>query len=161
MKKQEFDKTLKDIGLSRQEFANMTGLSYGAVSNWHDEKKPVPGWVKSWLENYIKADSYEQIRHKVFNIENVYELALEKIFSEINPDYKELAVLQYKRTHNVEQTIKLTKIASAIQKEITQINKCSSSDIEKIYKHLQNINFKPTEEDKNKIIDCINGNGWK
>jgi DNA-binding transcriptional regulator YiaG len=61
MKKQEFDETLKEIGLSRQEFATMTNLSYGAVSNWHDEKKPVPGWVKSWLENYVKAKDMDKV----------------------------------------------------------------------------------------------------
>jgi len=69
MKKQEFDKLLKDINLTRKEFANLTKLSYGAVSNWNDEKKPVPGWVKSWLENYIKSKSYEDIKDKVFEIE--------------------------------------------------------------------------------------------
>ena len=61
MKKQEFDETLKKIGLSRQEFADMTELSYGAVSNWHDEKKPVPGWVKSWLDNYVKAKDMDKV----------------------------------------------------------------------------------------------------
>ena len=65
MKKQEFDETLKKIALSRQEFANMTELSYGAVSNWHDEKKPVPGWVKSWLDNYIKSKLADDIINAV------------------------------------------------------------------------------------------------
>lgn len=71
MKKDEFDDTLKRIGMSRQEFADITNLSYGAVSNWHDEKKPVPGWVDSWLDNYIKAKSYVDIKNKVFEIEKV------------------------------------------------------------------------------------------
>lgn len=71
MKKDEFDDTLKRIGMSRQEFADITNLSYGAVSNWHDEKKPVPGWVDSWLDNYIKAKSYIDIKNKVFEIEKV------------------------------------------------------------------------------------------
>jgi len=63
MKKDEFDDTLKRIGMSRQEFADITNLSYGAVSNWHDEKKPVPGWVDSWLENYISKKKYENIKN--------------------------------------------------------------------------------------------------
>ena len=62
MKKQEFDETLKKIGLSRQEFADMTELAYSTIGNWHDEKKPVPGWVKSWLDNYVKAKENEKIR---------------------------------------------------------------------------------------------------
>ena len=73
MTKQDFDTTLKEVGLSRQEFANLTKLSYGAISNWNDEKKPVPGWVKSWLDNYIKSKSYEDIKEKVFEIEGINE----------------------------------------------------------------------------------------
>ena len=61
MKKKDFDQTLKKIGLSRQEFAKLTNLTYGAVSNWNDEKKPIPGWVKSWLENYIKAKDIDKV----------------------------------------------------------------------------------------------------
>ena len=61
MNKKEFDKLLKDINLTRQKFADLTKLSYGAVSNWNDEKKPVPGWVKSWLENYIKAKDIDKM----------------------------------------------------------------------------------------------------
>ncbi len=61
MKKQEFDETLKKIGLSRQEFADMTELAYSTIGNWHDEKKPVPGWVKSWLDNYVKAKDMDKV----------------------------------------------------------------------------------------------------
>lgn len=61
MKKQDFDRILKDNKLSRQDFADMTNMSYSAVSNWHDEKKPVPGWVESWLENYIKAKDIDKV----------------------------------------------------------------------------------------------------
>ena len=55
MNKQEFDKKLKSLGLSRQDFCDLTGLAYSSVSNWRDEVKPVPSWVSSWLENYAKA----------------------------------------------------------------------------------------------------------
>ena len=65
MKKSKFDKILKDINLTRQEFANLTNLTYGAVSNWHDEKKPIPGWVESWLENYIKAKDMDKVAQAV------------------------------------------------------------------------------------------------
>ncbi|MFW2585553.1 hypothetical protein [Aliarcobacter butzleri] len=71
MKKQEFDETLKKIGLSRQEFADMTELAYSTIGNWHDEKKPVPGWVKSWLDNYVKAKSYNDVKDKVLEIEGI------------------------------------------------------------------------------------------
>jgi len=71
MTKDIFDKTLKDIELTRQEFADITNLTYGAVSNWNDKNKPIPGWVESWLKNYIKAKSYNGIKDKVFEIEGV------------------------------------------------------------------------------------------
>jgi DNA-binding transcriptional regulator YiaG len=61
MKKEDFNKILKDINLSRQDFADMTNLTYGAVSNWDDEKKPIPGWVESWLNNYIKAKDMDKV----------------------------------------------------------------------------------------------------
>ena len=65
MTKKEFDETLKEIKLSRQEFADQTNMTYGAVSNWHDEKKPVPGWVNSWLQNYKKAKDMDNIEKVV------------------------------------------------------------------------------------------------
>ena len=61
MKKQEFDKLLKDINLTRKEFANLTKSAYSTISNWNDEKKPVPGWVKSWLENYIEKQKHQKM----------------------------------------------------------------------------------------------------
>lgn len=65
MAKIDFDNTLKKIQLSRQDFSNMTNTAYSTVSNWHDEKKPIPGWVKSWLENYIKAKDTDKIAEAV------------------------------------------------------------------------------------------------
>lgn len=39
----------------------MTDIAYSTVGNWHDEKKPIPGWVESWLKNYIKAKNMDSI----------------------------------------------------------------------------------------------------
>ena len=61
MKKQEFDNLLKEINLTRQEFADLTKLAYSTIGNWSDDKKPVPGWVKSWLENYTKAKISDEV----------------------------------------------------------------------------------------------------
>lgn len=61
MTKKEFDDTLKKLNLSRHEFADITNLTYGAVSNWNDDKKPVPGWVESWLYYYMKAKENETL----------------------------------------------------------------------------------------------------
>lgn len=61
MTKKEFDECLERLGLTRQTFAQITGLSYGAVTNWHDERKPVPSWVSSWLDNYAKAQALDTL----------------------------------------------------------------------------------------------------
>ena len=55
MKTEDFENNIKTLGVSRKEFAAMSGMSYNTVVNWHDEKKPIPGWVESWLDNYRKA----------------------------------------------------------------------------------------------------------
>ena len=61
MEKLKFDNTFKNIGLTRQEFSDITGIAYSTIGNWHDEKKPVPGWVNSWLDNYVKAKDMNNI----------------------------------------------------------------------------------------------------
>lgn len=71
MKKDEFDDILKKIGMSRQEFSNITKVAYSTIGNWHDENKPIPGWVDSWLENYIKVSAYERLKEIVFEIEKI------------------------------------------------------------------------------------------
>ncbi len=55
MLKSELTEILETINLSKKEFAQMANISYNTVNNWNDENRPVPPWVQSWLENYIKA----------------------------------------------------------------------------------------------------------
>jgi len=62
MKKQEFDSILKDNNLTRKEFAQISGIQYTTVGKWNDENRPVPPWVKSWLENYIDKKKFENIK---------------------------------------------------------------------------------------------------
>ncbi|MDQ7044733.1 MAG: XRE family transcriptional regulator [Sulfurimonas sp.] len=61
MKKEEFTRTLKKENLAKKEFANLANISYNTVNNWNDDNKPVPPWVKSWLQNYIKAKVSEEV----------------------------------------------------------------------------------------------------
>lgn len=62
MNKQEFTSSLKRINLSKKEFAQMANISYNTVNNWNDENRPIPPWVKSWLENYIAKKKFETIK---------------------------------------------------------------------------------------------------
>jgi len=40
------------------------------LNNWGSTQN-IPYWVKSWLENYIKAKSYNEMKEKVFEIEKI------------------------------------------------------------------------------------------
>jgi DNA-binding transcriptional regulator YiaG len=61
MLKADFTQILKDINLSKKEFAKLSNISYNTVNNWNDENRPVPPWVKSWLQNYIKAKDIDKV----------------------------------------------------------------------------------------------------
>ncbi len=60
MNKNIFIKLLKEVGLSKKEFASLSKVSYGTVSNW-SEDRPIPDWVESWLQNYRKAKISDEI----------------------------------------------------------------------------------------------------
>lgn len=52
----DFKNKLDELGLSKQDFAIKTGLTYASVLNWTNTGK-VAKWVKSWLELYEKAQN--------------------------------------------------------------------------------------------------------
>lgn len=66
----EFLEYLHKANLSKKEFSVLTGVVYSTVGNWSNTNK-VPAWVESWMENYLKAKLYDQIRSKVFEIEKI------------------------------------------------------------------------------------------
>ena len=68
MIRSELNERLKDAGLSKKDFAEKSGMSYGTVNNWGNDNQPVPGWVSSWLDNYKKSRKFDII-HKLFNEE--------------------------------------------------------------------------------------------
>lgn len=65
MTKKEFDDKLEENGLTRQAFAQLTGVAFGSVTNWHDERKPIPSWVPSWLQNYTKSKALDAVSNAV------------------------------------------------------------------------------------------------
>jgi len=71
MDKKEFDSILKENRLSRKDFASLSGIQYTTVGKWNDTDRPIPAWVESWLKNYIKAKSYEDVKDKVLQIEGI------------------------------------------------------------------------------------------
>ena len=56
----EFENLLKKINVNKKEFANLVEMSYQTIMNWKNTDN-VPKWVKSWLENYIKAKDIDKM----------------------------------------------------------------------------------------------------
>lgn len=64
MEKEEFNKLLKEADLSQKELSNILKTSNQAINNWGSNDREIPYWVKSWLENYIKA----KVSDKIINV---------------------------------------------------------------------------------------------
>lgn len=71
MNNNEFKDLLKKANLSKTSFAKNIGTSSQVVNNWTTAGREIPYWVKSWLENYIKAQSYSDIKNKIYEIEGI------------------------------------------------------------------------------------------
>ena len=65
MNKENLVIKLNEIGLSRKDFAKLSNISADTVNNWNDKNRPVPPWVESWLNNYIKAKVSDDIINAV------------------------------------------------------------------------------------------------
>ena len=68
MIKEDFDRLLKIAGFNKKNFAKELGIAQQTVNCWGTTQN-IPYWVESWLENYIKAKTYKDIREKIFEIE--------------------------------------------------------------------------------------------
>lgn len=65
----EFEISIQNAKLNKKEFAEKTSIPYQTVMNWSRTNK-APSWVKSWLENYIKSKTYEEVKDKILEIED-------------------------------------------------------------------------------------------
>lgn len=57
---ENFEKKLAELNLTKKEFANLVGAVYNGVVNWNT-KGETPKWVDSWLENYAKAKTLDDV----------------------------------------------------------------------------------------------------
>ena len=57
---EHFQELLKKANLSKKEFASLVEMNYTSVTNWNSKNTP-PKWVKSWLQNYIKAQDLNSV----------------------------------------------------------------------------------------------------
>jgi len=62
MNKEEFNNLLKNAGLTKKEFSEISNVPYNTIAGWGSTKKPVPNWVKPFIENYIKAKRFENAK---------------------------------------------------------------------------------------------------
>ncbi len=60
MEHSEFEKLLKKADLNKKEFARLVKMNYNSITNWK-QGEAVPDWVKSWLDNYIKAKTLDKV----------------------------------------------------------------------------------------------------
>jgi|GEM_PF-360909 len=69
MDKSKFNERLKELGLSKQEFAQISNVPYQTTLNWGvmRETKPVavPNWVEPFLNYYEKAQRLELVMSEV------------------------------------------------------------------------------------------------
>jgi DNA-binding transcriptional regulator YiaG len=72
MELSQFKELLKRANLNKKQFAELLEMQYNTVNAWGSNNS-IPTWVKSWLENYIKAKTYDDIKEKVFEIEKIVD----------------------------------------------------------------------------------------
>ena len=61
MERDEFNKLLEEAEISKKEFCDIIGLNYNTINTWGSSNIKIPKWVKSWLENYIKAKDIDKV----------------------------------------------------------------------------------------------------
>lgn len=69
MDKDQFQNRLKELGINKQDFSEICGVSYSTVTNWGvlRDGKPmvVPNWVEPFLNYYEKAKKLEYIMNDI------------------------------------------------------------------------------------------------
>lgn len=65
MTNEEFEKILKEIELTKKEFARLVDVSYGGVVNWGRATQSIPNWVESWLELYKENRKFENLKKSI------------------------------------------------------------------------------------------------
>lgn len=61
---EEFNKELKELNLSKNDFSQMVNMNYSSITNWKQSGN-LPSWLKSWLQNYRKALILDKITKEI------------------------------------------------------------------------------------------------
>ena len=68
MQYNKFEQLLIHADLAKKEFAKINDIHENSVFNW--KKRGVPGWVKPWLENYIKSKAFDHVLETAEKLKN-------------------------------------------------------------------------------------------
>lgn len=60
MDKNEFQSLLNKAKINKKQLSELSGIPYATVNAW-GSRTPYPPYLKFMLENYIKADSFDEI----------------------------------------------------------------------------------------------------
>lgn len=61
MDREEFNTLLEKANLTKKEFCQIIDLNYNTVNTWGSSSINIPKWVKSWLDNYVKAKDMDKV----------------------------------------------------------------------------------------------------
>ena len=65
MEKEQFFERLKELGLNKMDFANITNVPYATVNNWgimrNGKPQVIPPWVESYLYYYEKSKKLDYV----------------------------------------------------------------------------------------------------
>ena len=64
MTKQEFKELLNTANIRKKELSIRLGIAQSTVNNWGSSKE-IPYWIESWLENYILATKFRDVKEKI------------------------------------------------------------------------------------------------
>ncbi len=70
MDKVKFNKLMKLAELNKKQLASILKAPYSTVNAWGSTNN-YPYWVETWLNNYIKAKNYNDVKDTVFEIEGI------------------------------------------------------------------------------------------
>ena len=78
----DFKEKLERAGLTVGLFAEMVGVSKGSIYTWSNRK--IPYWVESWLDNYIRANEYQELIFELILALDALYKSLKKTISSID-----------------------------------------------------------------------------
>jgi len=72
MDKEKLKLLLLNAKLKKKDLSILLGVAQSTVNNWGSSKE-IPYWLESWLNFYIKAKTYDEMRLKICNDSSTIE----------------------------------------------------------------------------------------